>query len=220
MKNKFIEQKLNIYAEAVKPGTELISGAFTELRQNRARAAQYPYAYKKPRNNFLIIGTVAAAAVWLVLISIGLYFFATLNSGENYSLSTLSYQVSSIEKGRENSVLIMDIGEAYTNVRMYYNKSGDKPLVISVLYKTVGGGGLDEIVVIADLGGGLKDYAGFKNYTKAAVGGTTVCQREIMQNGEYYSEIFFSFKKIDYYIKIASPISGGINYYLPLLLEA
>ena len=230
MKNKLIEQKLNQYAEAVKPGNAILEPAVSELRQRRqwnygAYAPPYPAA---PRKRRLSAGIWAAAACAFVLtLSLTVYFsyFYNKNAPEPmaYNLSELTYRVEPIaEIERTSQILIINIDENfyadyYTNCRVYSNAKGE-PLVISVLYKTVGGGGLDEVVVIADLSGGLKDYKGFKALTEIKIGGVTVNRRQTRENGEYYSDAYFSYGGIDYYVIISSPAANGAERYVELLL--
>ncbi|MCL2797511.1 MAG: hypothetical protein FWD58_05615 [Firmicutes bacterium] len=141
-----------------------------------------------------------------------------------YALSSLTYNVTSIEEV-ENAVLTLRIGEngleeLYANARAYYAKNNaESPTVISVLYKTVGDGGLDEIVVIADMKGGLKDYKSFKNYSDTAeVKGVEVRLKQRQENGEFYTDAYFRHGDIDYYLKLASPMRDVAERYVGLLL--
>jgi len=246
MKNKLIEQKLTRYAEAVKPDNRVIQAAVLEMRakkqwQNaRAQAGLGGYSppvpippaeRPKPGRRGLYVGLGAAAMACVLFVSLIVYFAGLIDSGKTgpsdpsapkplYNLSQLTYETATIEEVKGiKPILTLDIAEMYTNGRLYYAAGGTEPAVISVLYKTVGSGGLDEIVVIADLNGGLKDYTGYKKHAALAVGDTTVNRRQRPVNGEYDTEAYFTHGGVDYYIKISSPSQGGAEHYIALLLS-
>ncbi len=137
-----------------------------------------------------------------------------------YTLSDMDYRVAPMEEVLEIVPIAMpDPGDYYTNSRMYYADGGSAPSVISTLYRTVGGSGLDEIVVIADLGRGLEDYRDFKNYEKSLINGVTVSSLQRWENGEYYTDAYFNLGDIDYYVKITSPGQDSAGY-IRILLES
>lgn len=219
MKNRFIERKLNSYVEAVKPNDKLIEGAVLALRQKRLEGNTSKVSAYRSNKRGLAIGLSVAAACALLLVGIFLSQLIFPAKPQSYALADLTYNTASIEViEQETSVLTIDIDDMYTNGRIYLNEKKEHA-VVSVLYKAVGEGGLDEIVVIADLKGGLKDYSDFKKYTKKAdINGIEVRLMETRQNGEYYTNAYFSFKGIDYYVKIMSPVKDGVEY-ISLLLK-
>jgi len=214
MKNKFIEKKLNIYAEAVKPDGRLIVAALNELRIRKAQGMALPsYFLPKNRQGQIIAALVAAVLLLSLVIFV---FFRNSDTNMKYSLSQLTYQAVPVEEIPQ-SILTIDLDDFYINARVYYE--GDIPVTVSVLYKTTGEGGLDEAIVIADLGGGLMDYTGFKKYLKSTINGVTVCKRQIRENGEYYTEAYFRYCDIDYYLMVTSPIKDSADDYIMLLFE-
>jgi len=220
MKNKFIEEKLNSYVEAVKPDCGLIEPARSELRKKRGSV---PYTPQKPRG--LVWQITAVAAILIFLVSMPVYYFmSTKNPSTDpavtappaqYSISKLTYAVVPPDE-IGHPVMLIDIKDGYINARVYSDKN--KPVTVSVYYKTVGEGGLDEIVVVADIGGGLTDYKGFKDGNKTTINGVNVYTYQTLKNGEYYTEAYFEYADIDYYVMVMSPLSQNAHGYLELLL--
>lgn len=218
MKNKFIEKKLNIYVEAVKPQSGIIDSAVLEIRQKQFAH----YAYQKPKKHGIYAGVGAAVAASILLTFFTVYFISLLIRPEaRYELAQLNYETATIsEIESASSILTLNISESYTNGRIYYAENSTTPTVISILYKTVGSGGLDEIVVIADLNKGLTDYNNFKKYKETQINGITVFERQLYVNGEYYTESYFRYEDIDYYVIVASPAQGSANHYITLLINS
>jgi|GEM_PF-6899956 len=220
MKDKYIERKLNLYVEAVKPQNRVIDDAIFELRQRQSQKTIQPYPVKRKTGMFFGIGAAAAASL-AILIFLTVTIVNVVNKPPVYALTDLEYRAVTISEIQSAAnILTLDAGESYTNGRIYHKEGSDAPVVITMLYKTVGAGGLDEIIVIADLLGGLKDYTDFKQYTKTAIEGTTVHRRQVKENGEYFTECFFSSGGVDYYVIITSPVQSSANEYIALLLSS
>ena len=218
MKDKLIEKKLNLYVEAVKPQSSVITSAVFELRQIQSQKIQ---SYPAKRKTGMIFGiSAAAAASFAIFIFLTITIVNMISGPPNYALSELTYKTATISEIKSTaSILTLNISDSYTNGRIYYRENSSEPVVVSILYKTVGSGGLDEIIVIADLNNGLKDYSNFKNYKQISVGGIAVFERRIYVNGEYYTEVFFSYEDVDYYVIVTSPMQDNAGQYILLLLN-
>jgi len=228
MKDKLIQQKLAEYAEAVKPDSALIEAAVFELR--RKRAEQASRSARRSRAPLLLrIGAAGVASLMLVVFS----FYVIVNvfnfmGGNNdgtapghtprYALSDLTYHVMPMENVRQESILILELDNVHTNARFFFEAGETEPILISVLYRTVGGGGIDEILILADIGGGLADFVDFRRHTATVIEGIAVHKRQILISGEFMTEAFFRYGDIDYYVKIMSPTFEAALIYLTLLL--
>jgi hypothetical protein len=247
MKDSFIEEKLNEFAEAVKSdGGRVLDAAVSELRKRKREGYYEELRPKKSgakrfTRRLLAFGGTAAAIVlvfYFVISGFRSLFPSspgnTTDPGQNqpgdppdvddpprntYNLRSLSYDVvPASEAAGRYSILSLTLENAYTNARLYYERTQRSPSVISILYRVDGAGGLEEIVIIADLNGGLLDYTNFWDFPKRTVAGVTVHSRAIMTNGECYTDMHFQYGEVDYYLRVASPVSESAYEYLNMLL--
>ena len=90
--------------------------------------------------------------------------------------------------------------------------------MVSVKYNILSGNGMDEIFIIAVINKGLKELEYFKLFKVIKYGDISVYAQEYYENGEYYTNAFFSKDKIDYYLIMMSPSYGQAEFYLESLL--
>jgi hypothetical protein len=238
MKDRVIDEKLTRYAESVKPKTGILDGAVFALRQRRQdaqSATESPRSAGVPRSRRSRAGLISALAAVIVAAAIIGIAIGIINGGFGgdkqgptdpavitpYALSSLNVSAGSLADAQSAGILTLaaetDETQA-TQGKVYKNDKGEIA-VISIFYKTFGEGGVDEILVIADIGRGLTDYKEFKALQGVAIAGVTVYQREEMRNGEYYTNLYFVYKDIDYYLIIASPLADGAELYVRGLVE-
>lgn len=231
MKDKELAKKLDIYRDAFLKKPELLEGAYAEMdAQNYARA-------KKPANkaggkillkSAAILGSVAA----VVLVFVGMLnmVISFLNSGgtnpggqnpgieepvkpASYQFADLARSVSSEEefRGLEGAKYLTEETEGFLSGEyfVFWDKQSGKKLVAAVKYKTIRNGYTEEIMLISDLAGGLKDLSEYKSRTTD----TLVRNYDRYINGEYCSDIFLSTGGRAYYVFITSPIRGAGEVY-------
>lgn len=223
MKDRFIERKLNSYVEAVKPKKNVLDAAILALRQKRQikKPAAVP-VYRPGRKRKVVIALCSVAASVLLIIGLIIAIreinFSSETLPQTYVLADLTYRTETIEQiESDTDILTMNTsGDRFTKGLLYFKDN--ECIVIIVSYRILGEGGLDEIVVIADLKGGLSDFEDFTKYRKTNIGGITVNFKETPENGEWYTEAYFKNAGIDYYIKITSPVQSGKEY-ISLLIQ-
>jgi len=231
MKDKIIEQKLYEYVEAVKPDKEILAPAIlalSQIRQNAPNVITKKPAWRLPL--FASLGSFASACVIALVIFLGIYHFilqpppsgnapdASLPP-QTFTMNDLTYSLAVLSDVKDD-ILVIDKENTYSNVRKYSfdEAEDDSVVVISVLYRTVGINGLDQILVIADKHGGLKDFNDFRNFSIVTIEGVTVRRRQQFINGEWYTDAFFEYGGIDYYIRIESSAQNMLVHYIELLL--
>ena len=245
MKDRIIDERLTRYAEAVKPQKGIIDGAIYAVRLRRQAAQSGGYVpapensraagVPRSRNKRWIFSSIAAVVVAAVFIGI---IAGILNRGGGktdvghdtkppapavitpYSLQSLSVSAGGVADAQGAGVLTLGGAEETLSAqgKVYKNKQGETA-VISIYYRAVGGGGLDEILVIADIGRGLTDYKEFKQYSAVTIAGVKVWEFEELKNGEYYTNLYFAYKDVDYYLIIASPLKDSAEVYVTGLLN-
>ena len=239
-KDRVIDERLTRYAESVKPKQGVLDAAVYAIRL-RQQAAQNGFYIPRPadarsagvpvRRNRTpwIFSSVAAVVVAAFIIGIAI---GIINGGDKlnnnqpsqpavitpYALNTLNASAGSLADAQNAGVLTLKKAGLSTQGKVYKNGKGETA-VVSVFYKTVGGGGIDEILVIADIGRGLTDYKEFKTLQGRTIAGVTVYQREEILNGEYYTNLYFAHGDIDYYLIIASPLARAAEVYVSGLVN-
>ena len=244
-KDKVLEEKLTRYAESVKPQKGIIDGAIYALRLRRQAldsgryipAPADPVSAGVPRSRsgkrwiFSSVAAVVVAAVFIGIIAgiINRGGGATNNKPDvsapspavitPYSLSALTVSEGGVADAQSAGLLTLGgTGETLSaQGKVYKNKEGETA-VISVFYKMVGGGGVDEILVVADIGRGLTDYREFKRHPSRTIAGVRVYEYEEMLNGEYYTNLYFAHGDVDYYLIIASPVKDSAEVYVTSLI--
>jgi len=139
-----------------------------------------------------------------------------------YSLSALEVRSGNLLTEAQDAGVLTLNGAVSVQSKIYENKDSEGDAVtavISVFYKTVGIGGLDEILVVADIGRGLIDYKDFKDFSGRTIAGVTVYRFEKLIDGEYYTNLYFTYGNVDYYLIIASPMAGAAEVYVGLLVK-
>lgn len=217
-KDKFIQQKLNEYADGLKLNPSLIDDALAEVRRNRARAAVRP-----SRKGLYALGAVAIAAVFLVL---AVNIFSTLLKnigGQNkaqYGLSDLTIrriELSEIPEIDEN-IPYLNLELMNSECTLLLDKESEEAVMVYTKYKVLGEGGTSEIVFIADLKRGFKELTDFKRLAGKEIGGLQIRYRHFYEDGEYHTNAYYTKEGIDYYFISMSPWPEGGDYYLEILL--
>lgn len=241
-KDRLILQKLNNYAEACRPPSgSMLNLARAEFAAQKAAAR--PFSEKvqsgvkfKSKPLFKLTAGMAAAVVFIFslvyMMSILPLKGTTPPQGDNEPQQQISYSLSQLSgtptepqllRDAEGSPLLtaagLEGGSFTVTAFEFYHKDKEQPVTAWQQYKVLTSSGMDEVLLIADMGGGLKDYQQVKNsvtvyrHDGIEMYGTV----DMYINGEFYTALYFNYSGTDYYLIIMSPSNYSYQSFLPLL---
>lgn len=230
MKDKFLQQQFDLYANAVKPSDKVLEGAFSELAKNSGVSREKAYERRAQKKRIMRSAFFAAAAAFVLIIALYAFgnYFPSFSGDKNGAEAPVSYVLSDLSVTSVSEAELITIGkglsaepdgqsgaevkflifpeDAEYNARYYIYTNADAEIyAVMIIYKAERDGCIDEVVLISDLTGGLTGQSKSIYYDN-------------FENGEYYSNIYLSLNTGAYYIKIMSPQSGAGNYYENLIL--
>lgn len=218
-KDKVIEKKLNEYADSIKLPCNIIYDAINVMKNAKTRPVMRTFSMQR---FFKAAALLSVAAVVLIF---ALNIFNIIgNTGKieivKYNMEDLGKKniaFSAISQINEN-ILFLDMENMSTSCNLFFDRTTKKTVMVSVKYNIISDSGNDEVFLIADIKNGLKEYEHFKSFRLFESEGISVYAKTYYENGEYYTNAFFSKDGIDYYIIMMSPSQGQDKFYLQKLL--
>jgi len=214
-KDKFIQKKLNEYADSIKPPCFIIEDAANIVKSNAAYRK-----YTLPKYSFIKAFSAAAAAIAVFICAILLINNIGSTDVPNYSIAALGRNSIELSDIKDINEKILVIEEYNMSVECYafFDRASYDTVTIYAKYKIIGEKGVDEVYILADINKGLIGYEDFKSYNKRQINKTDVCFKESYLNGEYYTKAYFNIDNIDYYVIVMSSEFGRGYYHLEKLL--
>jgi len=205
-KNKFIENKLNAFADGLHLNPDVITDAGYEVMRLKSNVEET----RRPRKKAWIAAVACCASIVLSVVAALLLRQPQTQTITPYSLSSLTSK--SVETVENTSAAPFTFDNARILQKEYKATDGETRVVAANII-SVTDHGTDSIVVYQDFGKGLSNYKTYKGYPEREINGVKVRVKTDYKKGEYYSYCFFEGEDCDYYITIMSPSDGALEYY-------
>ncbi|MFA5449758.1 MAG: hypothetical protein WC292_04905 [Clostridia bacterium] len=229
-KDYLIKKKLDRMADEIRPPDRVLSGARRAIAENNERqAARQPKRFR----------AVAAFAAVVIIAVVSVLIYNNVNKDSplapngdqspsdsqqdatpppSYKLSELSGRLAGEQDISE--ITIFDLGDNTAQFyRVYQDKKTGETAVTITKVKSITPQGMDEVLIFADLGGGLQDLQSLKTsgniYQK---GEQKITYTERYEDGEWYTQAYYNKDDTDYYLMIMSPTKGIGEYYFTKIL--
>ncbi|MDR3319156.1 MAG: hypothetical protein LBS99_06925 [Clostridiales bacterium] len=232
MKDERIDELLTDYVERIKPPTAwAVSRAMREVAEAPARlAAQERRRRRAGRIFALAASSAAAVTAFIFMLSFVLNNIIAPSDDSDapsqsyYRLSALNtvsadYAAAAAAANGKLPVLgsaALDDENVRTLYTVYSRPGAAGAAVVSVRYRLITEAGTDELVIYADLEGGLEDYLSLKNEPEFFSGAFGY---ERYLDGEYYTSLYLAHDGVSCYMLVMSAASGrGVEYLEALLV--